>query len=116
MRPDPVDELREAIAFVARQRTRQILRLAALAMRWYDQALRDQIAYPRTVVATHQMQQHVEAGGRTGGGQDLPCIHVERVRLDAHAWVTFGQLLRIPPMGCHRSAFEDARGCEHEHP
>jgi hypothetical protein len=82
-----------------RHRTRQKLRLPALAVRRHHQPLRHLIADLGAIVAPHQMQQHVQPGSRTGRRNQLAVIHIQIIGLHLYLRIAPRQLGRIAPVG-----------------
>jgi hypothetical protein len=58
------------------------LALAAFAVRRHHRVPGDLGGNGRPVVAAHDMQAEVQAGGDAGTGQDLSIVDVERVGID----------------------------------
>ena len=78
----PVGDARDAVIGAHRDRLHDELRLAAVAMRRHHHAAREHVGDLRPVVLAHQMQQQVDAGGRSGRGHHVAFVDIEHVGLD----------------------------------
>ncbi|GAA3802601.1 hypothetical protein GCM10022403_040860 [Streptomyces coacervatus] len=96
-------------------RALDVLRLTAVAVRWYDGAAGDVVGDGRAVVAAHHVQAQVDAGGDAGRGQDVAVVDEQHVRVDVDLREEALQLVGLRPVRGGGSAVEVAGGGQDEH-
>lgn len=97
-----------------RMRLDDELRLASLPFERHDGQPGGVGGDRGAVVAADQMQTQVQSGGGTGGGEDLPVVDVEDVRVDVDVRVGGGQQLGRDPVGGGAQPVEQSGGGQRE--
>ena len=104
----------QAVAGGGRQRALDELRLAAAAMRRDDHPARDRVGGRHPVVARHDVQAEVDAGGHAGRREDAPLVDVEDAGVDVDLRVARPELGGVAPVRGRAAPVEQPRRREHE--
>ncbi|BBC34154.1 hypothetical protein SGFS_054480 [Streptomyces graminofaciens] len=90
--------------------TLDVLGLAPVTVRRYDRAPGHVVGDRRAVVAPYEMQAQVDPGRHAGGGQDVPVVDEEDVRVDLDLGEEALEVLGVVPVRGRRAAVQIAGG------
>ena len=82
------------------------LRLATGALEVDNQLPRDRGGGLVSVVLSDQCQRQVNTSGDTGGGPDIPVVHVDRIRVDGDSDVGVVEQAALCPVGRRSTALQ----------
>ena len=110
----PVQDRLQALARRLRHRHLDVLTLAAVALRRNDHPTGDPGRDRAAELAADQVQAGVDAGRRTGAGDDVAVVDEQDVRVELGARVPLAEELGVPPVGRALAPLEQPGRAEHE--
>ncbi len=113
---DPGEQRPEGVGVAVGDGPRDVLRLAAVAVRRYDGAPGDHARHGCAVLLPPDVQAGVEPGGGAGAGDDLAGVDVEHLGHDLRQRVAALQLLGVHPVRGALAAVEQPGRAEGEGP
>ena len=87
----PVQQRRQAVVLVARQRHLDILRLTPGPMRSNDQPSRKIVGDLRSEIESNHVEAQVQTGSQPGAGQYISFVNVQDGRVNPDPWIELGQ-------------------------
>ncbi len=106
----------ERVALALDDRRFDVLRLAAVALRWHDHASGDDVRGRRPELLAHDVQRRIDSGCRPCARHDPPVLDEEHVGVHLGARVLAHQTVGVHPVGRARAPVENAGLAEHERP
>ena len=111
---DPLQQRAEGLGVAVGHGVLDELRLAAVAVRGYDDPPGRRRGDAGAEVVAHQVQRGVDAGGRAGAGEDVAVVAVEDVGADLGLGVHLREQVGVAPVRRALAAVEQPGGAELE--
>jgi hypothetical protein len=108
MRTQPLEQIPQGAVAERGDGLVDVLRLAAVTMRWHHHPPGDAVGDPGTLFLPDQVQAGVDAGRGARAGDHRIVVDVQHVRVDLGLWIATGQLGRTAPVRGAASSVQQA--------